>query len=156
MQTELWRRIKAWPYEVSNEGRVRRLKDKRVLKPRPDGGGYMQVALHNKGARKSFQISRLVLEYFDRSPVGDEEGNHCNGDKSCNAWWNLEWLTPAQNATHAHRVLHRGARISIAIKQQILAAKAAGKTRREIAADMGILQRTVHTVVSGRQWAGVK
>lgn len=152
MQTELWRRIKGWPYEVSNEGRVRRIDDKRVLKPRPDGGGYMQVALYRKGQRKSFQVHRLVLTFFDRPPVNDaEQGNHEDGDKNNNAWTNLSWMTPTQNAQHARRVLHRGARVPLALKEQIRAAKAEGKSRREIAQDLGILQRTVHGVVAGRR-----
>jgi hypothetical protein len=157
MITELWRRVPGYKaYEVSNEGRIRRVKDKRVLKPRLDGGGYVQTALYEKKARKSFQVHRLVLSVFVSPPFQGAQGNHIDGNKSNNAWWNLEWCTGSQNATHARQVLGRGARVPMAIKLQICAFKAAGKTRREIAVDMGILQRTVHGVVAGRQWAGVK
>lgn len=153
MITEIWRRVPGYKdYEVSNEGHVRRVKNKRVLKPRLDGGGYVQAALYNNKKRKSFQVHRLVLMVFVGAPFVGAQGNHADGDKTNNAWWNLEWCTCQENNRHARKILGRGGRVPALTKERICALKMTGMTRRKIASEMGVLQRTVHHVVAGQQW----
>ena len=104
---EIWKRVKDYPdYEVSNKGRV--LSHKRgwtgLLKLRPDlSHGYEKITLSENGRQKAFDVHRLVLEVFiGPCPLGHET-NHKDGVKSNNNLENLEWVTPSENATHAHQ-----------------------------------------------------
>ena len=48
--TEEFRMVQGFPnYQVSNMGRVMRVKTKRILKPQDDGNGYVHVSLNEAG-----------------------------------------------------------------------------------------------------------
>lgn len=93
-------------YEVSNWGRVRSLRTGKVLKPLPNGDGYVWVDLRVAGKRKGVKIHHLVLLAFvGPRPTPKHEANHENGKRDYNADWNLEWVTRKENCTHRNRVL---------------------------------------------------
>lgn len=120
---ESWRRVilnrEILPYEVSNQGQVRRL-------PGPDGGGhtwplmimsqhthragYKQLGLRwvSQHGRKSkvIVVHKLVAFAFLEPPPGQYGRgkiaiNHKNSIKSDNRAENLEWVTYQQNSNHA-------------------------------------------------------
>lgn len=113
--SEQWRSINDFPnYEVSNQGRVRRLAHFKygtastrqsgyILTQNSTPRTYRQVHLFHHGKSLSQMAHRLVLTAFvGQCPVG-HEANHRNGIKTDNRLNNLEWVTPSQNKRHAVR-----------------------------------------------------
>lgn len=96
---EFWRDIKGYEglYQVSNVGQVRSLRSNKILKPRNNGGGYLQVKLCKNGKEKFFYVHRLVAEAF--LPNEDElpEVDHINNDKTDNRVANLQWISKVEN-----------------------------------------------------------
>lgn len=103
MLKEIWTEIPNWEglYEVSNFGRARNAKTKK-LKPHDfNNYGYARVQCYNGESRAKLFIHRLVAELF---VSGKQEGfvvNHKDGDKTNNIFTNLEWVTRSYNNSHA-------------------------------------------------------
>ena len=95
--------IKPFTYEVSNLGRIRKIKNKKILfgnNPENEKG-YLRIALTTiSGYVKKFPVHRIVLYTF-KGLSDDMEVNHINGDKTLNALFNLEETTRSENAKHA-------------------------------------------------------
>lgn len=111
---ELWKTIKGYEgkYQISNEGRVRRLKKWDIgtkhfinccdiLYASDNGCGYLYVGLYKEGKRKNFFIHRLVAEYFIPKITGKNYVNHLNYNKRDNRAENLEWCTQRENVIHS-------------------------------------------------------
>lgn len=109
MHVEKWkiinyRDVKENYYEVSNIGRVRRLKDKKILNgedPKYERCGYKRYGLlSTDGYSKHYQIHRMVLNAFG-TYCDELEVNHIDGNKLNNQISNLECVTPLENKHHA-------------------------------------------------------
>lgn len=108
-----WRSIKGYEgvYEVSNDGRVRRIagwSNKNNGYRHPTGElkqdcvkGYPQIALYKNGEKKRFKVHRLVASAFLPNPLNLPQVNHKDGNKGNNNVKNLEWVTQSQNMKHA-------------------------------------------------------
>lgn len=117
---EIWKDIigyEGW-YQISNLGRVKSLRRKRVKK----GGGYIVIEkevirkwhgqtngyyglmLHRDSVKQNFLIHRLVANHFvkKRKNKKANQVNHIDGNKANNAASNLEWVTASENMQHAH------------------------------------------------------
>ena len=102
---EQWRDIDGYEgvYQVSDFGRVRSLKygKVRVLIPRKDNDGYLQVALCKDGKIKKCRVHRLVAQAFIEN---DDETkiyiNHRDECKQNNIVSNLEYCTAQYNSTY--------------------------------------------------------
>lgn len=107
----IWKRIKDFDYEVSDEGEVRsidrwnntsfnaiRFLKGKVIKQHEINSGYLTVGLHKDGKVKNCFVHRLVYETF----VGEiPEGmlvNHINENKKDNRLENLNLMTPKENS----------------------------------------------------------
>lgn len=102
---ELWKVIDDFPsYEVSNLGRVRNLKTKRVRKAVKHHSGYLQLNLVQEDkSKKVVSIHRLVAFAFCNPPDNwkDLTVNHKDGIKENVEATNLEWVSLEDNLKHA-------------------------------------------------------
>jgi hypothetical protein len=102
--TEIWKSIDEYgdKYEVSNLGRFRN-KNGTLLKPFITHGGYLMIALCNKGTKTNIRLHRLIAKMFIPNPDCKPEVNHKNGIKTDNRAINLEWCTKSENMKHAYK-----------------------------------------------------
>ena len=96
-------------YQVSSLGRVRsldryescyggtRLRKGRVLRPKKNNGGYLQVDLCKEGKPTCFLVHRLVWEAFNGKIPEGMQINHIDEDKLNNTIENLNLMTPKEN-----------------------------------------------------------
>ena len=102
---EEWREIKGYEgiYEVSNMGRVKRVKTQYILKPIKNRLGYCGVMLSKKGKPIRFLIHRLVASAFlMKKRKKYNVINHKDGNPQNNHVENLEWCTQAHNLKYSH------------------------------------------------------
>jgi hypothetical protein len=96
--------IKRKTYEVSNFGRFRKAKTKKILtgnNPKNEKG-YCRICLKNKeGKNRKYQMHRIVYTAFKGKIPKGAEINHINGNKLLNSINNLEILSRKENAKHA-------------------------------------------------------
>lgn len=91
-------------YEVSNLGKIRNKKTKRILKPAISNKGYYMVALSNKCKSHTYTIHKLVMEHFNRCAFDNEVINHIDGNKLNNNINNLEYTSQKDNCIKAWKL----------------------------------------------------
>lgn len=103
----LWNKIiingKDTLYKISSYGVVIN-KHGKIVKSHVKDNGYYRVGIWLDGKRYEKSIHRLLLLAFEPISIKDQkiyQGNHINGDKSINTWYNLEWTTGKHNMQHA-------------------------------------------------------
>lgn len=110
MKKEIWKKIKKYPYKVSNFGRIKRIKAAsgtrigKILKVRIDTRGYLYVNLYKNAKCKNFRVHKLVAEAFIGLCPKNKEINHIDGIKSNNNPNNLEYVTRSENNKHAFKL----------------------------------------------------
>lgn len=101
-------------YQVSNFGMVKSISRKtkhpssktgfvlskeKILKPKTNRYGYLEVCLYKHGKAKTHKIHRLVtMAFCGKSGL---EVNHIDGIKTNNKLNNLEYVTHKENMEHA-------------------------------------------------------
>jgi hypothetical protein len=105
MRQEKWKAIDGYDsiYEVSNLGRIRRIKSKRILKAGIVKTGYAVVHLYKQGIPSTHRVNRLVALAFIPNPSKKSVVNHKNRNKLDNKADNLEWNSVTENSIHAHK-----------------------------------------------------
>ena len=105
---EIWTTIKHNNnYEVSNLGKVRNKKTKRILKPVFDKDGYLIITLCKEGKQKTEKIHRLVAETFIDNPYNLPQVNHKDENKQNNKIDNLEYCTSKYNTNYGTGIERR-------------------------------------------------
>ena len=84
-------------YEITRDGKVINKTNNHILKPQPNGKGYLRVSI---GGKLEF-VHRLVATKYIPNPEGKEQVNHKDGNKLNNSVENLEWVTNQENRNHA-------------------------------------------------------
>ena len=84
-------------YEITRDGQVINKTNGHVLKPQPNGKGYLRVSICGK---LQF-VHRLVAEKYIPNPDNLEQVNHKDGNKLNNSVENLEWVSNQENRDHA-------------------------------------------------------
>jgi hypothetical protein len=99
-EKEEWREFQKYNnYEVSNLGKVRNKKTKRILKSSCNGG-YLRHGLSQNGKTKTFSVHQLVGLCFIENPENKPQINHIDKNGLNNNVTNLEWCTAAENNIH--------------------------------------------------------
>ena len=97
---EIWKQSIVDNYEVSNLGRIRNLKTKRIINPDKEEKGYRRLSIKRKGKRKHFAIHRLVAIAFIPNPENKRQVDHIDNDKSNNRVDNLRWVSNQENSNY--------------------------------------------------------
>ena len=101
---ERWTQIEDWPYEVSTDGRVRRIPG-----PNSPRGGIIKQSVYARVPlrdcdRKSQRFTHVLVAkaFLGPKPTPEhDQVNHINGDTTDNRAENLEWTTRRENQLHA-------------------------------------------------------
>lgn len=98
----------AYRYQVSDNGEIHSLLQKKVLTPRRNRAGYLTVLLSQGGRSKRVYVHRVVLEAFVGPCPEGMETCHNNGNPADNHLENLRWDTHAANEAdkRLHRIVH--------------------------------------------------
>ena len=103
---EEWRDIPGLEgrYQVSNEGRIRSLRNKHVKTPRVTNQSYFFVMIWVYSEAgvfyKRFYIHRCVALAFIENPDEKRIVNHLDRNRQNNHLSNLEWATDSENVRH--------------------------------------------------------
>lgn len=107
---ESWKPVVGYEglYEVSNLGRIRRVK---IIEPTKKKHGYMQVSLIDRnGVQKSFRVHRIVATAFIPNPENKPQVNHKDENPENNRASNLEWATAEENTNYGSRTARAAAK----------------------------------------------
>lgn len=90
---EKWKPVKDCEnYEVSNQGRVRKRKDKLIIKGHLHKGNMNVYIKKPSGHKTTREIGKLVLTAFDEyKPLSKYSAKHIDGDPANNRLENLKW-----------------------------------------------------------------
>lgn len=157
---EEWRLLKCKPiYEISNYGRVRRIKTRKFRKPCNDGR-YLSLQFWGpNGEHFNIRIQLLVLTTF----VGERpEGLFCchnDGNAFNNHISNLRWDTPQSNSQDQkkHGTWHHGnaihnAKLSPEKALEIVRLRKSGEDHKTIAKRFGVGASVIYGVLRGAGW----
>ena len=104
MSMEIWKIMKENNnYEISNLGKVRTIKTKRIRKTRISNKGYERIGIYINKKLKYFYIHRLVANNFMKNPNNYKEINHINENKLDNRLENLEYCDTKYNCNYGTR-----------------------------------------------------
>lgn len=159
-------------YEVSNQGRVRRMRPSentwvgRVLKLCPNTSGYIYVQLCRRGKVVQRAVHVVVAASWIGPRPRGAEVNHKNGIKTDCRVENLEYVTPSRNAKHA---FENGLRSGDCIRgeknhqthlrdsdiREIRRRARAGVVQHQIAFEHQISDAAVSLIINRRTWRHV-
>ncbi len=156
-----WRPVPEWPYEVSDDGRIRNSSGrerKLTLCPK----GYPKVDLFKGGEKRLFSVHSLVLLCFCGPRPDGLECAHRNGIPSDNRLENLYYATKKQNAQDkvVHGTMCRGeshvkSKLSesdvVSIKFDLLM----NLSQNTIAEAYGVSRSCIQSIANGRTWKHV-
>lgn len=147
-------------YFVSNFGRVYRNEHKllkynnkflagRFMKPALLSIGYYQILLGGK----KYYVHRIVAELFVKNPAVNfkKQVNHIDSNRANNNFTNLEWVSHAENVSHATK----NGRMAVKLQKQDvinIRTNCKGMKLREIAEIYNVTTSTIHSILHNKIW----
>lgn len=159
-QPEVWAPVPGFVglYEVSDAGRVRAFKTKRIRRPferKPIP--YQAVYLQSPAGDKCFLMHSLVLAVFRGERPAGLVGRHLDGDARNNRLQNLAWGTQLENGgdQRRHGRTAAGERNHHAklTAESVAAIRASALTNVRLAREYGVRKETISNVKRGATWA---
>jgi len=164
---ERWAPIPGWPYEASDQGRIRRStggkgaqKGKILSSMKSQLWQYKSVLLYRGGREtsKRFNVHQLVMLAFVGEPPPDHQVNHKDGNKANNRLENLEYVTISENHLHAYETGLRSyvpKRLAVLDVLEIRDRAKAEPDFEALAEDYGVSVDTIRNVVHRRTYQDV-
>lgn len=159
-------------YEASDTGKIRRVAggkgahpgEERALSVRDDGYVNVCISRGSNADAKVWMVHRLIARtWLGPCPDGFEV-NHKDGDKTNNAAWNLEYVTPADNQLHALTIGLRKAPTGEGHHQSKLTEEKVARIRamyatgehsyNSLAREFDVSKKTILLIIQGRIWRG--
>lgn len=150
----------------------------RPMKASTQSHGYERISLNLLGHGKSLLVHRIVVESFLRPLLPGEQVNHIDGNKKNNSIPNLEICSPQENSMHSvitglypsgdrngSRTMPKSrptgerntqSKLTELDVRRIRAMRAEGLSLTKIASFFPVNFRSIHNVVKGKTWNGVK
>lgn len=111
IKNEIWKQSHIRGISVSNQGRVRRDKDGKLLMLRVNkSNGYKYADLRCYENGKMIKVSRLVALTFIPNPDNKSDVDHINTDRTDDRVCNLRWATRSENMRNEitrEKITHR-------------------------------------------------
>lgn len=145
-------------YEITRDGQVINKKTGHILKPQPNGKGYLRVSI----SKKLQFVHRLVAEKYIPNPDNLPQVNHKDGNKLNNCVENLEWVSNKQNRTHAvDNGLHlQGEKCpwSKLTEEDVryIRNHSSEKTQKGWAEEYNVSKGTINDILHYRTWKNIK
>lgn len=157
-QSEIWKQVKGYLYEVSNLGNVRSLKSGQLLKP-DFSRKYPSVQLHIDGVGRHIGIHILVCEAFNGAkPYPEAMCLHRDDNQLNNVPDNLYWGDHQTNMDDA--VLNgridsekiNSAKLTWDKVRELRARAANGETGLRLANEIGMTPAAMNKLLSNQTW----
>ena len=145
-------------YEITRDGQVINKTNGHILKPQPNGKGYLRVSI----SKQLKFVHRLVAEKYIPNPENLPQVNHIDGNKLNNSVENLEWVSNQENRNHAvENDLHlKGEKCSWSklTKEDVkyIRQHANEKLQREWAEEYGVSRGTISDIIHYRTWKDIE
>lgn len=169
---ETYKTIKDYPnYKVSNFGNVKSIdrkvfykhaeinyKSKILKQGKTIKNTYITfwVRLQNNLGWRKHYVHRLVANTFVANPLKKKEVNHIDSDSSNNLFTNLEWVTRAENMSHAKKYgnIRKGetSGMSKLKNLEVIDILTKQKTYKDYAKQYKISPRTIHNIWASKAW----
>lgn len=129
---DIWKDIEGFEglYQISNIGQAKSLKDRcgryreKILKPRKNRDGYLQVCLYKNKKCYTKTLHRLVAITFIPNPNNYPQVNHKKEfEKDNNGTDNLEWISRKENMNYGTRTKRSAEKRSKKVYQYTLEGK---------------------------------
>lgn len=157
---EQWRESPEFPnYEVSTLGRVRNIRwdgtRGRILKPYKYNYYYIKISANRKYYNRC--VHKLVAEAFLGERPEGYEINHINGDRYNNRLDNLEYVSRAENVSHAQdlQLYSRKTRTRLSKEDvaDVRTAYASGEVSQpQLAKKYDVCLRTISDIIRNVTW----
>lgn len=95
---EIWKDSIVPGFEISNKGRIKNAKTKRIIIPEPEEKGYLRLSRYINGTKKHYSVHRMVAIAFIPNPHNKPQVDHIDGDNTNNNVNNLRWCSNKENA----------------------------------------------------------
>jgi len=163
-------------YKISTHGRILNTETGKIIEAHHFNDDneiidyYLRPTIIFNGKKYRFQMHRMVAFYFCKIPKRLEKFgftydnlvvNHKNGIKTCNASFNLEWVTEKENMQHAFNtrlcigIFGENSHLSNITEKQVIEICELimdKKNNKEISELTGVTEKTIQHIRSKEDW----